>query len=107
MVCDNEREGRPVSINTITNWRLIETLVLKDCQRMARELATCTRMSHKSVYSILHKLGMWKMCTKSIPRVLIVKQKASCVEMRITQQDAILFSLIITGDESWIFKYDP
>ncbi len=80
---------------------------------MTTELATCTGTSYESSCSSLrNKLGMRKVCSKFILRVITTEQKAACVEMcqwllEMTEHNATLFSRIIKGNESWIVKYDP
>ncbi len=80
-VGDDETEERMISISTTADRHLIEMIVLKSRRRMARELATCVGMSNDSVCLILHKLGMWKMCSKFIPMVHTAEQKAAHVEV--------------------------
>ncbi len=58
------------------------------------------------------ELNMHKMCSKLVPKVLTSEQKkATCVMsetfLNDLKSDDSLFSQIISGDESWVFKYDP
>ena len=70
-------------------------------------------MDKKTVRTILvDTLGMRKVCAKMMPRLLTEEQKAqrlnACRDIR--QQievDKNFLENVITGDESWVFQYDP
>jgi hypothetical protein len=54
---------------------------------------------------------MHHVAAKLVPRILTADQKQRvniCEELRhIASNDAIFLSRVITGDESWIYSYDP
>ena len=61
---------------------------------------------------ITEDLGMWKVCTKMVPRLLNDDQKEHRVQVcqdiiERLQTEPDLFCRVITGDETWIFEYDP
>ena len=55
---------------------------------------------------------MQKICAKLVPKNLTNKQKENqrnvCLDiLERIENDENFFEYVITGDESWIFKYDP
>jgi len=55
---------------------------------------------------------MRKVCARLVPKVLSDEQKAnrvaSCDELvQCCDEDPHFLDNVITGDESWIFEYDP
>ena len=69
-------------------------------------------INHDSVWKIIMKdLGMRKICTKMVPKLLDDDQKERRVEvcqdiLKHLQTEPDLLQRVITGDESWIFEYD-
>ena len=60
----------------------------------------------------MEDLGMRKICAKMVPKLLDDDQKEWCMEvsqdiLEHLQTEPDLLQRIITGDESWIFEYDP
>ena len=78
-----------------------------------RMVADELSMNSERVWRIITEdLGMRKVCAKMVPRLLNDGQKENRVQVcqDILKQLEItpdLLSSIVTGDESWIFKYDP
>ena len=65
-------------------------------------------MNSEMVWTIItEELGMTKICAKMIPRLLTDEQKERRVEVTQLETDPNLLGRTITGDESWIFEYDP
>ncbi|KAK2722826.1 hypothetical protein QYM36_003126 [Artemia franciscana] len=57
-------------------------------------------------------LNMRKVCTKMVPEVLTDDQKLRRVEvcqenLNMCESDPHFFNNVITGNEFWIFEYDP
>jgi len=55
---------------------------------------------------------MRKVCTKMVPKNLTTEQKSIRRDVCLHLLDRLerepeFFSRVITGDESWIFEYDP
>ena len=70
-------------------------------------------MNHTTVHQILtEELAMKKFCAKFVPKNLTIEQKDNrkdvCLHLleRI-QRDRNFLKNVITGDETWIFEYDP
>jgi len=76
-------------------------------------MANIIGISYGLVQNILKDdLGMRRVCAKFVPRILIEDQmenrKLIAVELfeRSTNENDFL-SKIVTGDETWVFAYDP
>ena len=110
---DNPRSGRPVSVKSDMNIQLVNELVRKDRRLTIRMMAEELEMSKESVRTILvENLGMKKICARMVPKLLSDEQKLRRMEVceEILQQLGInpnFLPNVITGDESWIFQYDP
>jgi len=70
-------------------------------------------LDHETVHEILtEELGMRKICAKLVPQNLTKEQKENrknvCLDLleRI-ENDENFFKHVITGDDTWIFEYDP
>jgi len=60
----------------------------------------------------MEELGMHLVAAKFVPRILTADQKHQhvnfCTELRqLTSDDETFLSRVITGDESWVYGYDP
>ena len=70
-------------------------------------------MDKETVRTILvDTLGMRKVCAKMVPRLLTEEQKAqrlnACRDiLQQMEADEKLLENVITGNESWVFQYDP
>ena len=71
------------------------------------------KINHDSVWkTIIEDLGMRKICAKMVPKLLDDNQKERRVEvcqdiLEHLQTEPDLLQRVVTGDESWIFEYDP
>ena len=87
--------------------------VRSDRRLTVRMIANELSMNSESVWTIItEELGMRKICAKMVPRLLTDEQKERRVEvcqdiLTRLETDPNLLGGTITGDESWIFKYDP
>ena len=70
-------------------------------------------LNRESVRKILRDdLAMRKVCAKMVPKILSEEQKQRrvnfCKDMLETiAGDADILGQVITGDETWVFQYDP
>jgi histone-lysine N-methyltransferase SETMAR len=69
------------------------------------------RIGKPSVYSILTvDLEMRKICAKIVPKLLTPEQKLQrkqfCIDWKALEERDVFLERVITGDESWIYKYD-
>ena len=70
-------------------------------------------LNHQTAHdNLTEQLGMRKICAKLVPKNLTNEQnenrRNACLNLieRI-ENDENYFKHVITGDESWIFEYDP
>jgi len=87
--------------------------MVKDCRLSIRMIAEETGLNKNTVHRILTEhLHMRKICAKLVPKNLSVEQKANRLEIcqdllgRLEIEPNFLHK-IITGDEAWVFDYDP
>ena len=80
---------------------------------MVRMIGYQLNLHHKTVHEILmHDLKMHKICAKIVPKTLTQEQKDNqkmCVLSTFLSalKMAQFYETYLTGDESWIFLYDP
>ena len=78
-----------------------------------RELADATGISIGSVYSIVTEdLGFKRISAKFVPKLLTIEQKQLRLEiaqdmLEIVKSDPKFFNTVISGDETWVYGYDP
>jgi len=110
---DDERSGRPSTSSTPKNVETIRRLVHEDRRRTIKDIATIVNVPYGAVQTILTcDLNMHRVAAKFIPRLLSPEQKehrvAICQELRQRAVDDPSFpSRVITGNESWVYGYDP
>ena len=111
---DAPRMGRPSTITTQENIEAVEWIVMRNQQvsdgRVAEELAIPKTIIHEIMDN---QLGMKKVCTRWILKLLTLIQRANRVDccQELLQQREVnpdnVFNSIVTGDESWIHHYNP
>jgi len=85
----------------------------KDRRLSVRMIAEETALDKSAVHTILtDHLHMQKICAKLVPKTLSVEQKANRLEICQDLMGRLKFEphfldKDITGDESWVFNYDP
>ena len=111
---DAPRSGRPSTAVSNENIQAVERLVMRDRQISVRRVADQLGVSKTIVCEILNNyLGMKKVYTKWVPKLLTPLQRANRVEcceelLQESEEDPIRFlGRIVTGDETWIHHYDP
>ena len=106
---DDPREGRPSTSRVQENVERVKELVLPDRRITVRMIADQLNLSKSSLHNILREeLKMRKLCAKIVPKVLSEEQKQRrvfCASDWLSQED--LLDRVITGDESWVYEYDP
>ena len=76
-------------------------------------IASQLDMKKDSVWKIITEdLGMWKVCTKMLPRLLNDDQKERRMQVcqniiEYLQNEPDLLRRVITSHETWTFEYDP
>ena len=110
---DDPKSGRPCTSTTDTNIEKVWQLVRSDRRLTIRVIANELEMDKETVRTILvATLGMRKVCSKMVPRLFTEEQKAqrlnACRDiLQQMEADEKLLENVITGDESWVFQYDP
>lgn len=110
---DDSRSGRPATANTEKNIEKVREKVLSDRRITIRELAEEVGIPHATVHSILTEtLNMRRISAKFVPKLLNEDQKharvQTCLELQESARtDPDFIHSIITGDETWVFGYDP
>ena len=110
---DDPRSGRPSTSTTEENVEIVRQKVLGDRRLTVRMIANELDMNCERVWTIITKhLGMRKICAKMVPKLLNEQQKERRVQvchdiLEELETEPNLLGRVITGDESWIFEYDP
>lgn len=110
---DDQRSGRPSTSTTPENIEKIRQLIHEDRRRTIREICDMVGIGYGICQAILtENLNMHRIAAKFVPRLLTFDQKQRrldvCQELRDTANgDPTFISRIITGDESWVYGYDP
>ena len=110
---DNETSGRPSSSRTDDSKAQISEILPQDRRKPLREISAESGLSYGTCQRIFTgDLAMKRVAAKFIPKLLNPDQKKNC--MLICQDmkqsladDPDLLSKIITGDETWVYGYDP
>ena len=110
---DDPSSGRPSITKTDKNIVRVMQMVRSDRRLTIRMIADNLDLNRESVRNILlHDLGIRKVCAKLVPKILSEDQKQRrvdfCKDMleKIRDDPNILYQ-VITGDETWVFQYDP
>lgn len=112
-VDDDERTGRPTSCTTPETVALIQELIRQDRRLTIRDIAEEVKVGYGTCQQVLtEELGMHRVAAKFVPRILTADQKQQrvnvCTELRqLASNDETFLSRVITGDESWVYGYDP
>ena len=107
------RSGRPSMSRTADIVEHVKQMVRSDRQLTVRMIADELEINRDSVWKIITEdLGMRKICVKMVAKLLDDDQKERWVEayqdiLEHLQTEPDLLQRVITGDESWIFEYDP
>ena len=107
------RSGRPSLKTTPENIERVRLAIKGDRRLTVRELENDLGIPKTTVSEILNKiLGMTRMCAKFIPKSLTTEQKDLRSEIaqdnvEIVSDDENVLKKVITGDESWVYGYDP
>ncbi|XP_011263146.2 uncharacterized protein LOC105255530 [Camponotus floridanus] len=107
---DEERSGRPSTSTDEQHVKKIEELVLANRRMTVRDLADAVGISKGSANTILKDiLGLKRVKSRLVPKNLNFFEKERriniCKEMLSDYQSVM--KRIITGDETWIYAYDP
>ena len=111
---DAPRTGRPNISNIDENVQLVQDLIREDPRVTYAKLEHDTKLLSGTINNILHKeLGVRKVCARWIPHSLTLEEKKSRVDFceimlkRFANGTSRAVSEILTGDETYIYHYDP
>ncbi|GFT41022.1 putative mariner transposase [Nephila pilipes] len=111
---DESRAGRPKSVVVPEKINAVRELIKQDRHVTYREIEASLDISMTSINKILHEhLSVKKICSRWIPHNLTNSQKKArvdwCKEMleKYIQGTSKAVYNIYTGDESWIYAYEP
>ena len=112
LIDDDESSGRPVSSSTP---EMIERVrqIIREGRRTIDEVSMLVGISYGTYHKMLTEdLKMRHVASKFMPRLLSVDQKQQrldvCLDLkRNAANDPSLLSNVITGDETWVYAYDP
>lgn len=112
-VADEPRSGRPKTARTDENVDRVRKVLRSDRRLSIQQIAGTLHMSTFAVHGIVTEdLQMRKVCAKLVPKVLTEDQKKlrvlRCQELLdLIQNEPDFLNSVVTGDESWMFEYDP
>ncbi|KAL4100983.1 hypothetical protein QTP88_021004 [Uroleucon formosanum] len=109
---DDSRSGRPSTSRKDDVVEKIKEKVRNERRLTVRELANEAGISIGSCHEILtENLQMKRVAAKFVPRLLTLEQKENrltiCQDLKNRCADVNLIKNIITGDETWVYGYDP
>jgi len=109
-VTDEERSGWPATSRTEEKIAKVRQIVCENRRLTVRSISEQVNINRERVRKILTEdLEMRKVCAKMVPKELTEEQKQRRVTIFLdlfTRHDDIL-GRVITGDETWVYQYDP
>lgn len=111
-VKDDARSGRPSTARTEENVESVRRLLTEDRRTTLQMIADRLNIGKETVRRIVTEdLGKRKICARFVPHALTTEQKQErvvyCQDLLLMGQDELFWEIIITGDETWCFAYDP
>ena len=110
---DEPRAGRPSTSKTDDNVQRVREVLNSDRRLSVRLIADMVGIDKMTAHVIItENLAMRKICAKLVPKVLTDDQKqrrlSACEDLlQRIEEDPRFLDNVITGDETWIFEYDP
>ncbi|XP_011867391.1 PREDICTED: putative uncharacterized protein FLJ37770, partial [Vollenhovia emeryi] len=106
-----QRCGRPQTARSVANVERVRNLVMADRRLTVREIAEEVGVSKDSAHAILREdLNMNRVAAKFVPK-LSPEQKDLRFDVAQDLLDTAntdgFLNTVITGDESWVYGYDP
>ena len=105
--------GRPSTSRKEELMDQVREKVLEDRRLTVQEIVAEVEISTGSVHSILTEdLNLWRVSAKFVPMLLMEQQKELRKEISedmldLANHDPQFIKTIITGDETWVYGYDP
>uniref|UniRef100_A0A3Q0QTS4 Histone-lysine N-methyltransferase SETMAR n=1 Tax=Amphilophus citrinellus TaxID=61819 RepID=A0A3Q0QTS4_AMPCI len=111
---DDPRSGHPATATTQENIDRVHHMVTDDRHLTVNKIANAVGISHEQVENILHnKLGLSKVCTLWVPRLLTSDQKRTRLVMLqanlalFEENPASFLENFLTQDECWVHHFEP
>ena len=111
---DEERLGRPATAVTPNNFAKVKKIIKLDRRITYEGIMEELQIGRNAITTILHDyLDIRKVSARWIPHRLSDEQKHTRVELckfmlhKFRSGESKAVSKIVTGDESWIYQYDP
>lgn len=110
---DDPKPGRPEARNHAELVEKVREIIAVDGNMTVKMLAEELNSTTFTIWTILTKdLGKRKVCARFVPHQLNKDQEIARVEyckdiIETAENDQSFLDSIITGDETWCFKYDP
>jgi len=109
---DDPHPGRPSTSHTKETVARVREIIHADRCLIIREVAEEVRIAFGMCQKILTEdLQMRRVTAKFVPRLLMAEQNdrvSTCTDLRDrAQNDPNFMSSVITGDECWVYRYDP
>ena len=107
------RKGRPATIRKEEVVDQVREKVMEDCRLTVQEIVAEVAISTSSVYSILtENLSLRRVSAKFVRKLLTEQQKELRMEISedmldLANHDPEFIKTITTGDETWLYGYDP
>ncbi|PNF35838.1 hypothetical protein B7P43_G09433, partial [Cryptotermes secundus] len=108
-----QRSGRPSTNRNADIIEKVRTLIMGDRRLTIREVADGVGISRGSANTILTEdLGMRRVAAKFVPKLLSPEQQHLRLEvaqdvLEFANRDPEFLKTVITGDELWVYGYDP
>jgi len=110
---DDKCSGRLVSNSTPEMIERVHQIIREDRRPTVDEVSMLVGISHGTCHKILTEdLKMRLVASKFMPRLLSFDQKQQwldvCLDLKENaHNDPSFLSNVITGDETWVYAYDP
>jgi len=110
---DDKHSGRPSTCTTPEMIAKVREVILEDRRQTIHDVCNRVGLSYGSCQRILaDELNMRRIAAKFVPRLLNSDQRDHRVQVCTELQEAVrhdpnFLSRVITGDESWVYDYDP
>ena len=111
---DDEGRGRPTTSKNNEKVDFVRNLVKEDGRLTVYQIAETVGISVGSAHSILHDdLCLTKLSARWVPKALrpnqlnLRNELTTAILLKIEEDEDRFFDRIITGDETWVYQYDP
>lgn len=110
---DAHRSGRLLTSRTEKNVERLKSMLRNDRRLTVQIIASSLDINRDCVWKIaIEDMNMRKICAKMVPRLLTNSPKERRIQVcediiDRPETETNVLEKAISGDESWIFEYDP